>query len=643
MKCSHCGREISAEQLEENKGLCPHCGKQPDEQLTGQQPQEQPEANENGDAQQEQPQKPVKKRSPLPFVLGAIVLAAAAAAVIWLAAGGSQQTVTAQDHKNPTVLAYTSDDAIGFAKGEKMIGMYLNEAQDEEQHRQVANGLSLASPYIGSKNYVELDNGDVVYLPMTFETTAEMVGDLRVKKTSGEEEILDKAANLIYCSNGLAVYYNKLDEDGKLQQIRYKDGQLSPMSEVAGQENIVAVKTSADDTLLQVLQLDDERNTIGGGYLYNGQLHLLDSEYTVYNISSKTKDVFAIKMDGEDGLVELYRVSNLETGELEKLGGKISEAMLYGDGSVSFVGDCDLASNKYNPIGSLYLYDPATGAVEKMADNVAAVLESTVRSSGWLNENAKELATGEMMGSSEEEDTLYAGQLHYIDGQGNLCVVAKGSATVGDSGLQGFTIFENFYSVNGYAINYDIDFASATDKALYWSLGDQLYRYQLGSMQSPQVLPLDESLEDKAGNDAQVGYFVTGSGDVVEETEQKLVLKNFDDESSITILENVGQLNLIGMDNDGENIYFISEDNSLYAKSLTSRSNPKRIASDVTQVVATSHGLYFLQKSQQQPVVGQSGEEQEEQTDLMFLQYGQKKASCLLEDVNSISTIYLAE
>ena len=96
------------------------------------------------------------------------------------------------------------------------------------------------------------------------------------------------------------------------------------------------------------------------------------------------------------------------------------------------------------------------------------------------------------------------------------------------------------------------------------------------------------------------------------------------------------------MDNDGENIYFISEDNSLYAKSLTSRSNPKRIASDVTQAVATSHGLYFLQKSQQ-PVVGQSGEEQEEQTDLMFLQYGQKKASCLLEDVNSISTIYLAE
>ena len=387
---------------------------------------------------------------------------------------------------------------------------------------------------------------------------------------------------------------------------------------------------------------DCTKGSVGGGFLYKWLLHLLDSEYTVYNISSKTKDVFAIKMDGEDGLVELYRVSNLETGELEKLGGKISEAMLYGDGSVSFVGDCDLASNKYNPIGSLYLYDPATGAVEKMADNVAAVLESTVRSSGWLNENAKELATGEMMGSSEEEDTLYAGQLHYIDGQGNLCVVAKGSATVGDSGLQGFTIFENFYSVNGYAINYDIDFASATDKALYWSLGDQLYRYQLGSMQSPQVLPLDESLEDKAGNDAQVGYFVTGSGDVVEETEQKLVLKNFDDESSITILENVGQLNLIGMDNDGENIYFISEDNSLYAKSLTSRSNPKRIASDVTQAVATSHGLYFLQKSQQ-PVVGQSGEEQEEQTDLMFLQYGQKKASCLLEDVNSISTIYLAE
>ena len=167
MKCSHCGREISAEQLEENKGLCPHCGNRAEEQPVEQQTQEQPEQNEDVSKKQ-----PAKKRSPLPFVLGAIVLAAAAAAVIWLAAGGSQQTVTAQDHKNPTVLAYTSDDAIGFAKGEKMIGMYLNEAQDEEQHRQVANGLSLASPYIGSKNYVELDNGDVVYLPMTFETTA---------------------------------------------------------------------------------------------------------------------------------------------------------------------------------------------------------------------------------------------------------------------------------------------------------------------------------------------------------------------------------------------------------------------------------------------------------------------------------------
>lgn len=221
--------------------------------------------------------------------------------------------------------------------------------------------------------------------------------------------------------------------------------------------------------------------------------------------------------------------------------------------------------------------------------------------------------------------------------------MAKGSATVGDSGLQGFTIFENFYSVNGYAINYDIDFASATDKALYWSLGDQLYRYQLGSMQSPQVLPLDESLEDKAGNDAQVGYFVTGSGDVVEETEQKLVLKNFDDESSITILENVGQLNLIGMDNDGENIYFISEDNSLYGKIADQplQSKAHCIGCDTggcnqpwavfpAKIAAAAGGRSIRR--------GAGGADRPD-----VPQYGQKKASCLLEDVNSISTIYLAE
>ena len=139
MKCSHCGREISAEQLEENKGLCPHCGKQPDEQLTGQQPQEQPEPNENGDAQQEQPQKPVKKRSPLPFVLGAIVLAAAAAAVITGSSpsseGSERKRFPGSESGSGTVRSDTAE-RISFCRGStKRNSPYVTESSKRRRMR----------------------------------------------------------------------------------------------------------------------------------------------------------------------------------------------------------------------------------------------------------------------------------------------------------------------------------------------------------------------------------------------------------------------------------------------------------------------------------------------------------------------------
>lgn len=111
----------------------------------------------------------------------------------------------------------------------------------------------------------------------------------------------------------------------------------------------------------------------------------------------------------------------------------------------------------------------------------------------------------------------------------------------------------------------------------------------------------------------QVGYLITGSGNVLEESDSRLVLKNFEDDSTFIILDNVGTITLVGMDNDSENVYFISEDNSLYSKATESRSNPKHIASKVKEAVATSDGLYFLQESENQPepVIGESGEVEE--------------------------------
>lgn len=643
MKCVHCGGEFTADQLQENQGACPHCG-QPQQMEADPQPEETKEPTSDP---QEKPDKPETaaphKRSSLPLIVGAVVIILALAAVLWAVLGTGGQQVTAEQHNNPTVLTAFSDDAIRFAIGDELVAMYTNDAEDETERQYIANGLSISTPYIGSRNYVELANGEVVYLPMSFETSAEMVGKLYVRTADGEEKVLDENASVIYAYSDSAVYYNKL-EDSKLVQTRYMDGELTPVSEIAGQDNIVVTKASSDNSLLQVIQLDDDQNTVAGGYIYNGTLHLLDTQYNVYNISDQ--DVFVVSSEEETGLLTLYRVSDLETGELEQLGSAVSEALLYSDGSMAFIADADLQANEYNPVGSLYRYDPATKTAEKWADNAVAILETTSQSDGW-NENVRQLATSEMQSTNEERQTLYPGQLHYIDAQGSLRAVSPDTATMGQSGLEGFAIYEKFYSVNGYEIDYDIDFTAANNTYIYWGVEDQMYRYQLGSMQQPQVVTLDSSLAEQSTTAMQVGYLITGSGNVLEESDSRLVLKNFEDDSSFIILDNVGTITLVGMDNDGENVYFISEDNSLYSKAVESRSNPKRIASKVTAAVSTSDGLYFLQESENQPepVIGESGEVEKAETvtDLMYLPHGESQPQLLLENVTGISYYYFPQ
>ena len=643
MKCVHCGGEFTADQLQENQGACPHCG-QPQQMEADPLPEETKEPTSDP---QEKPDKPETaaphKRSSLPLIVGAVVIILALAAVLWAVLGTGGQQVTAEQHNNPTVLTAFSDDAIRFAIGDELVAMYTNDAKDETERQYIANGLSISTPYIGSRNYVELANGEVVYLPMSFETSAEMVGKLYVRTADGEEKVLDENASVIYAYSDNAVYYNKLEDD-KLVQTRYMDGELTPVSEIAGQDNIVVTKASSDNSLLQVIQLDDDQNTVAGGYIYNGTLHLLDTQYNVYNISDQ--DVFVVSSEEETGLVTLYRVSDLETGELEQLGSAVSEALLYSDGSMAFIADADLQANEYNPVGSLYRYDPATKTAEKWADNAVAILETTSQSDGW-NENVRQLATSEMQSTNEERQTLYPGQLHYIDAQGSLRAVSPDTATVGQSGLEGFTIYEKFYSVNGYEIDYDIDFTAANNTYIYWGVEDQMYRYQLGSMQQPQVVTLDSSLAEQSTTAMQVGYLITGSGNVLEESDSRLVLKNFEDDSTFVILDNVGTITLVGMDNDGENVYFISEDNSLYSKAVESRSNPKRIASKVTAAVSTSDGLYFLQESENQPepVIGESGEVEKAETvtDLMYLPHGESQPQLLLENVTGISYYYFPQ
>lgn len=586
-----------------------------------------------------------KSRNKMPLIAAAVLLVVAATAAIWAFGGSHKQQVSAQDHLNPTSIAYTAEGKVGIVRNQETFDLYVNGAKggNREMINQIMSG---SIPYAGDKNYVELANGERVMIRMEVLSITQMNGKLCVRTADGEETELDESVSGISCHSDNSVFYNKT-VDSQQVQMCYQDGQVTPVEEVLGEDALSVTAISKDGTLMQVAQLDENRNTTASGYYYEGQLHLLDSNQTVFQIAPIGKEVFVMQAPDSTGLVDLYRVKDLASAELEQVGTAVTEAVVYDDGSMSFVGDADIAANEHNPIGSIYLYNHADTVVEKLADNAVAILESQMRSKGWMNENGRDLTTSEISRDFSRDTQLWDGQVHYIDAQGNLCASSAQAATVGESGLQGFVISEDFYQVDDYSLNDEIVFATYAQNCLYWSRGADLYRYHLGSMEQPDVIPLNESVAEKAQQDgAQIGYITSGSGDIIEESQQVLILKKFKEENSVTLLEHVGELNLAGLDNDGRTIYFISEDGSLYEKSVENRSNPKLMDSGVLQAQATSDGLYYLLECKPQITVGASGEEESEQEvsyNLMLRPYGSSQSQLIAQDVNTISAIYIGQ
>lgn len=600
--------------------------------------------NQNQETEHSEPSL-AKSRNKMPLIAAAVLLVVAAAAAIWAFGGSHKQQVSAQEHLNPTSIAYTAEGKVGIVRNQETFDLYVNGAKggNREMINQIMSG---SIPYAGDKNYVELANGERVYIRMEVLSITQMNGKLCVRTADGKETELDESVSGIACHSDNSVFYNKT-VDSQQVQMCYQDGQVTPVEEVLGEDALSVTAISKDGTLMQVAQLDENRNTTASGYYYEGQLHLLDSNQTVFQIAPIGKEVFVMQAPDSTGLVDLYRVKDLASAELEQVGTAVTEAVVYDDGSMSFVGDADIAANEHNPIGSIYLYNHADAVVEKLADNAVAILESQMRSKGWMNENGRDLTTSEISRDFSRDTQLWDGQVHYIDAQGNLCASSAQAATVGESGLQGFVISEDFYQVDDYSLNDEIVFATYAQNCLYWSRGADLYRYHLGSMEQPDVIPLNESVAEKAQQDgAQIGYITSGSGDIIEESQQVLILKKFKEENSVTLLEHVGELNLAGLDNDGRTIYFISEDGSLYEKSVENRSNPKLMDSGVLQAQATSDGLYYLLECKPQITVGASGEEESEQEvsyNLMLRPYGSSQSQLIAQDVNTISAIYIGQ
>lgn len=104
-----------------------------------------------------------------------------------------------ENHINPTELAYTTDEGIGLANGNQTVELYENAAEEESDREEINEMFSYSTPYIGKQNYVEMENGDTIYLPLNITSTEEMTGKLCLKTAAGEESVLDENAAIIYC------------------------------------------------------------------------------------------------------------------------------------------------------------------------------------------------------------------------------------------------------------------------------------------------------------------------------------------------------------------------------------------------------------------------------------------------------------
>lgn len=120
--------------------------------------------NQNQETEHSEPSL-AKSRNKMPLIAAAVLLVVAATAAIWAFGGSHKQQVSAQEHLNPTSIAYTAEGKVGIVRNQETFDLYVNGAKggNREMINQIMSG---SIPYAGDKNYVELANGDRVYIRM---------------------------------------------------------------------------------------------------------------------------------------------------------------------------------------------------------------------------------------------------------------------------------------------------------------------------------------------------------------------------------------------------------------------------------------------------------------------------------------------
>lgn len=571
MKCPCCGRDIPTEE-----SICPFCG----ENISNLKPQKRLEKN--------------KKRL---FAFAAVLLCAAGAAAAWLTFGKQSTGTTPEEAaKQASVLAYSTKKEICtlLPENHQSLVLFRNGAKDLNTYQMFSQVIDAGSAYVGAENFARLGE-EVLFIQTSFNaynnTAQQLEADYVLYSVkNGQEPVeIDRDVQSITCSSEQAVYYQKVI-DGSLQQYRYQDGSITPVSDLLPGDLAIITHCSDDNSVLGFVTAsvsEDGTYEMNNGYLKDGTPHFFEqTDSEVYFLSPDGKHMYLIDLADDLGrTINVNYVKDLDSGELLQAAASVSEVSFYEDsGSMTCIANVSLSDTVMNPVGTLLHFDAKSQTAQAISDNAVALLESAEKSYAWLNENSKEMMVTEQSSVSTFPTTVQEGQFHYINADGSFCA-ADDKGTVVE-------IFPDFYDPEAYSYNSEISYLAQMDQAFYWAMGDQVYRYQAGTLSVPEQVRLDEPLMSKIEDGTSIGYVLCADGAVLEQSGNTLNLKPFNGPSS-TVYDSPGGIYIIGLSEDGNNIYFVLEE-QLLEKEIYSTKDPVLLCDGVRDAVAVDNGLYVL-------------------------------------------------
>ena len=645
MNCKYCASEIP-----EGEKFCPACGKlqpeapAPSSSGEGTAPAEEEPASPTDEpaspaaAQAEptpspaenKPRSAKKSKLPLAAVIGGMAVAAAAVcAYFFLGDPSAKGQKTAAEVPTTTMVSYSTNRALKTTAGSQRqpVPLFLNDAYTLSDFTSIAQLMQQSPIYVGYQNYAELEN-EVVYVDTVIfsvnSASSQTSHNLYSMPYGGQPVLLDSGVQAIQASGENFVYYSKI-VDGKIVQYRYANGEITNVNQELGLDHVAISTCSADSSVFGFYGANNNSDgslSNTSGYVVNGQVHTLSSTANVYYVSKDGKTVY-VTDTAKSPASALYYVSDLAAGTLEEITPYLTEFIFYDDtGSAAYIGGREIGKDEINPSCNLGYFDASTKTNHIIATDAVAIVEASAKSYAWLNENSKEMFVTELSNKISVEKPVKEGCFHYIN--------AAGDFMAGDVEGNTFTIAQGFYSSNSYTLAQDLYYLTFQNGAFLWNNGDTVYKYTVGSMAAPQTITLDGQLSDKLSGSMQVGYFMDSSGNLIEQTENTLTKKNFDSSSITSVYDSPNAFTIIGLNQTGDSVFFLTADNSLYEKSLNNTSNPKPVASQVHSAVAVTDGLYILRE------YGASGGR------LEYRPWGEKEFILIEEGVTSLTDVVLS-